>query len=76
VPLIHRRFTRSLLLSQKLTRYPRAMPLGFEAFICARPRSTSPVIHLARARSPLQFRLLQAPSSLDVGAVLLSTFRS
>jgi hypothetical protein len=55
---------------------PRAMLLGFEAFICARPRSTSPVIHLARARSPLQFRLLQVPSSLDVGAVLLSTFRS
>jgi len=38
---------------------PRAMPLGFEAFICARPRSASPVIHLARARSPPQFRLLQ-----------------
>jgi len=55
---------------------PRAMLLGFEASICARPRSTSPVIHLARARSPLQFRLLQVPSSLDVGAVLLSTFRS
>jgi len=38
---------------------PRAMPLGFEASICARPRSTSPVIHLARTRSPRQFRLLQ-----------------
>jgi hypothetical protein len=40
---------------------PRAMPLGFEAFIWARPRSTSSVIHLTRSRSPLQFPLLQVP---------------
>jgi hypothetical protein len=33
---------------------PRAMPLSFEAFICARPRSSSPVIHLAQGRSPLR----------------------
>jgi hypothetical protein len=31
---------------------PRAKPLGFEAFICARPRSSGPVIHLAQSRSP------------------------
>jgi hypothetical protein len=33
---------------------PRATPLGFEAFICVRPRSSSPVIHLAQGRSPLR----------------------
>jgi len=33
---------------------PRAMPLSFEASICARPRSSGPVIHLARSRSPLR----------------------
>lgn len=33
---------------------PRAMPLSFEAFICARPRSSGPVIHLAQSRSPLR----------------------
>jgi hypothetical protein len=33
---------------------PRATPLGFEAFICARPRSSGPVIHLAQSRSPLR----------------------
>jgi hypothetical protein len=33
---------------------PRATPLSFEAFICARPRSSGPVIHLARSRSPLR----------------------
>lgn len=33
---------------------PRAMLLGFEAFICARPRSLGSVIHLARGRSPLR----------------------
>jgi hypothetical protein len=39
---------------------PRAMLLGFEAFIHARPRSSSPVIHLARGRSPHRiFMLLQ-----------------
>jgi hypothetical protein len=42
-------------------RLPRAVPLGFEASIRARPRSASPVIHLARSRSPLQFILLQVP---------------
>jgi len=42
---------------------PRTMPLGFEALIRAGPRSTSPVIHLARSRSPRQFRLLQVPLS-------------
>jgi hypothetical protein len=56
---------------------PRAMPLGFEALIWARPRSTSPVIHLARSRSLLQFRLLQVPFfALDVGSVFLGAFRS
>jgi hypothetical protein len=55
---------------------PRAMPLGFEAFICARPRSTSLVIHRARTRSPLQFSLPRAFSISDVSAVLLGTFRS
>jgi len=33
---------------------PRATPLSFEASICARPRSSGPVIHLARSRSPLR----------------------
>lgn len=33
---------------------PRATPLGFEASICVRPRSSGPVIHLARSRSPLR----------------------
>jgi hypothetical protein len=33
---------------------PRAKPLGFEAFICARPRPSGPVIHLAQSRSPLR----------------------
>jgi len=33
---------------------PRATPLDFEASICARPRSSGPVIHLARSRSPLR----------------------
>jgi len=33
---------------------PRARPLGFEAFICARPRSSGSVIHLAQSRSPLR----------------------
>ena len=31
---------------------PRTMPLDFEAFIHAWPRSSGPVIHLARSRSP------------------------
>jgi len=60
----------------EVTALPRAMPLGFEAFLRTRPRSTSPVIHLARSRSLPQFRLLQVPSSLDVGTGLPSTFRS
>jgi hypothetical protein len=55
---------------------PRAMPLGFEAFVRAKPRSASPVIHLARSRSLLQFRLLQVPSSPDVSTRLPGTFRS
>jgi hypothetical protein len=33
-------------------RLPRAMPLDFEASICARPRFEGPVIHLASDRSP------------------------
>jgi hypothetical protein len=33
---------------------PRATPLDFEASICARPRSSGPVIHLAQSRSPLR----------------------
>jgi hypothetical protein len=33
---------------------PRALPLGFEAFICAGPRSSGLVIHRARSRSPLR----------------------
>lgn len=33
---------------------PRATLLGFEAFICARPRSLGSVIHLAQGRSPLR----------------------
>jgi hypothetical protein len=33
---------------------PRATLLGFEASICVRPRSSSPVIHLAQGRSPLR----------------------
>jgi hypothetical protein len=33
---------------------PRTTPLGFEASICARPRSSGPVIHLAQSRSPLR----------------------
>jgi hypothetical protein len=33
---------------------PHATPLGFEASICARPRSSGPVIHLAQGRSPLR----------------------
>lgn len=58
---------------------PRAMPLGFEAFICARPRSSGPVIHLAQSRSPLRISrssrsslsrrrppLSQLPSAHDV----------
>lgn len=33
---------------------PRALPLGFEASICAGPRSSGSVIHLAQSRSPLR----------------------
>lgn len=33
---------------------PRALPLGFEAFICAGPRSSGLVIHRAQGRSPLR----------------------
>jgi len=56
--------------------FPRAVSPGFEALIYARPRFTSPAIHLARNRSPLQFRLLQVLSTLDVSAVLPGAFRS
>jgi hypothetical protein len=54
------------------TALPRATPLGFEAFIHARPRSASPVIHLARSRSLPQFSPLRV-SSPGVGPNLLRT---
>lgn len=53
MPLLHRRsYTRTDF--RRLACRPRATPLGFEASICAGPRSSGPVIHLAQSRSPLR----------------------
>jgi hypothetical protein len=47
---------------------PRTTPLGFEVLICAGPRSSSPVIHLARSRSPHRiFCSSRSLRSLDDG---------
>ena len=46
---------------------PRTTPLGFEASICAGPRSSSPVIHLAQSRSPHRIFAPPGSHSLDVG---------
>jgi len=78
MPLLHRRsYTRSDF--HRLVCRPRAMPLDFEASICAGPRSSSPVIRLAQSRSPLRISrssrsslsrrrppLSRLPSALDV----------
>jgi len=78
MPLLHRRsYTRSDFRRRACR--PRATPLGFEASICAGPRSSGPVIHLAQSRSPLRISrssrfslsrrrhpLSRLPSALDV----------
>jgi hypothetical protein len=65
---------------------PRATLLGFEALICARPRSLGSVIHLARGRSPLRIPrssrislsrrrppLSQLPSAHDVARSMFNS---
>jgi hypothetical protein len=61
---------------RRSARAPRVMPLDFEAFICARPRSESPVIHLAPGRSPLRVFAPPGLLSLDVRSGLPGAFRS
>jgi hypothetical protein len=53
MPLLLRR-SYDLSDFHRFVRRPRARPLGFEAFIYVRPRSSGPVIHLAEGRSPLR----------------------
>jgi len=68
---------------------PRTTPLSFEASICARPRSSGPVIHLARSRSPLRISrssrfslsrrrppLSRSPSAHDVTRSMLRSVRA
>jgi hypothetical protein len=65
MPLLHRRSsTRSDF--RRLACRPRVMPLGFEASICAGPRSSGPVIHLAHSRSPLRISRSSRICSPDV----------
>jgi len=65
---------------------PRTMPLGFEALLHTRPRSSGPVIHLAQSRSPLRISrssrsllsrrrppLSRLPSALDVTRSMFTT---
>jgi hypothetical protein len=59
VPLLHRRFARLFLLSQKPSR-SHVWCLSTSRLLSSRgSRSAGSVIHLPRSRSLLQFRLLQ-----------------
>jgi len=76
LPLLHRRsYTRSDF--HRFACRPRATPLGFEASICAGPRSLSPVIHLAQSRSPLRISRSSRILALSTSASALTVaFRS